>query len=220
MLLSRVMIGFLVFIGLPTYAMTIKAPDLAENGAVIPVTVNLDKPLTAGQHLDLLVNGALAAQVKVVQGKITAFATRVKGSQNNTTIAARVIANGSELDSASRNVSVSITPPVGGSPTSVGLMKVRAQNGDLKVLMNSENGFAGTLVLQGAGFRVEISGSSVISKNPLIGVNGDFSDQITASIDGRTQLAAPVTAKPEIVQPATQPGGIGAGYDPRAARGK
>ena len=37
--------------------MTIKAPDLAENGAVIPVEINLDKPLTAGQRLELLVNG-------------------------------------------------------------------------------------------------------------------------------------------------------------------
>lgn len=219
MFLNRALIGFLVVAGVPAYAMTINAPDRAENGAVIPVEINLDKPLTAGQRLELLVNGELAAQVKVVEGKLTAFSTRVKGSQSNTTITARVVANGSELDSASRNVVLTIPPIVGGSPTAVGDMKVRTQNGDIKLLMTSENGFAGTLVLKDTGFRAEISGSSVLSKNPLVSVRGEFSDQITASIGGKTQAAAQAAAKPVIAQPAAQPGGIGAGYDPRAARG-
>lgn len=218
MFLNRVLIGFLVLAGVPAYAMAIKAPDLAENGAVIPVEINLDKPLTAGQRLELLVNGELAAQIKVVEGKLTAFSTRVKGSQSNTTITARVMANGSAIDSASRSVTLTISPLVGGSPTAVGDMKVRAQNGDLKVLMTSENGFAGPLVLKDTGFRAEISGSSVISKNPFVSVRGEFSDQLTVSIDGRTQAAAQATTpKPVIAQPAAQPGGIGAGYDPRAA---
>lgn len=185
----------------PAHAITIKAPDLAQNGAVIPVEINLDKPLTAGQRLDLLVNGELAAQVKVVEGKLTAFSTRVKGSRNNTTIAARVVVNGSELDSASRNTKVTITAPVGGSPTAVGDMKVRAQSGDLKVLMTSENGFAGTLVLKDTGLRAEISGSSVMAKNPLVSVRGNFSDQVTAAIDGKTpKIASPSrSAAPAVV---------------------
>ena len=182
MFLNRVLIGFLVLAGVPAYAMTIKAPDLAESGRGITVAINLDKPLTAGQRLDLLVNGELAAQVKVVQGKLTAFTTRVKGSQNNTTITARVIANGSELDSASRNVVVTLTVPVGGSPTSARNFKSAPRNGIFKLLMSSENGFSGTLVLQDTGFRVEISGSPSISKDPFISVDGEFSDQLTAHI--------------------------------------
>lgn len=190
MFISRSLIVFLALAGIPAYAMTIKAPDIAENGAVIPVEIKLDKPLTAGQHLDLLVNGTLAAQVRVVEGKLSAFSARVKGAQNNTTIAARVIANGSELDSASRNTKVTIIAPAGGSPTVVGDMKVRVQSGDLRVVMVSENGFSGPLVLQDSGFRAEISGSSALAKNPFIGVNGKFSNQLTVSIDGLHQAAA------------------------------
>jgi hypothetical protein len=143
--------------------------------------------MTAGQSLELLVNGEPAAQVRVMEGNLFLFSTRVKGAQNNTTITARVIANGRELDSASRNVEVRIIAPVGGSPTSTGAMKVRTQSGDFKVLMSSENGFAGTLVVQDAGFRAEISGSTVISRNPYVGVMGEFSGQVSASINEQMQ---------------------------------
>lgn len=208
MFLNRVLLVFLVFIGLPAYAMTIKAPDIAENGAVVPVEIRLDRPMTAGQSLELLVNGEPAAQVRVMEGKLSLFSTRVKGAQNNTTITARVIANGRELDSASRNVVVNLTGPVGGTPTSVGYMRVRTASGDLKMLMNSENGFAGTLVVQDAGFRAEISGSAVLSRNPFVGLKGEFSDQVSASIDGRTQQDV-VKAQPS----------LGAGDDPQVVGG-
>ncbi len=179
------------------HAMSIKAPDLAENGAVIPVEIRPDNPLTAGQHLELLVNGQLAAQVRVVEGKLSLFSTRVKGNQKPTIITARAIANGREIDSTSKEVKITILASVEGSPTSVTSQKMRAQSGDIKVLMNSENGFAGTLVLQDAGFRVEISGTSVISKNPYINVKGEFSDQVTASINGQTpQPVAMPNVKP------------------------
>lgn len=213
MFLSRVLIVFLVFIGLPVYAMTIKAPDIVENGAVVPVEIRLDRPMTAGQILELLVNGEPAAQVRVMEGKLSLFSARVRGSQSNTSIVARVIANGRELDSASRNVEVRIIAPVGGTPTSVENTKVRAQSGDLKMLMNSANGFAGTLVVQDAGFRVEISGSAVISRNPFVGLKGEFSDRVSASINAsnswQTQQSGYAKAEPS----------LGAGDDPEVVGG-
>jgi predicted secreted protein len=183
MFLRRALIVFLVLVDVPAYAMVIKAPDIAENGAVIPVEIKLDKPMTAGQHLDLQVNGELAARVRVMEGKLSTFSTRVQAAHNDTVIAARVMANGSEIESASRNVHVTITAQINGLPTSVGSMKERKSNGEIKLLLNSENGFAGTLVLQDTGFHVEISGSSIIAKNPLVSASGEFSDQITASFN-------------------------------------
>lgn len=189
MFLSKVLIIFLLLVVAPVFAIQISAPDRAENGAVIPVAIKLDKPLLAGQQLDLLVNGETAAQVKVVSGKLSAFSTRVKGSQNTTTVAARIHANGSELDSASQNITVTITAPMVSSPTVASIMKVKAQNGEIKLLMTSENGFAGIIFLQDTGFHVEISGSSVISKNPYISANGEFSDQATASFIAQSSTA-------------------------------
>ncbi len=213
MFLSKLLVFILALAGMPAYAMTIKAPDIAENGAVIPVEILPDRPLTAGQRIDLLVNGEPVAQVRVITGSLSAFSTRVKGTQLNTTISARVIANGGEIDAASRNIAVTISVTASGAPTVVGDMRVRALNGDLKVLMTSENGFSGILILQDTNFRVEISGTAGIARHPMVGVKGDFTDQATASMDGQTQQ--PV-AKPAVAQPAAQPG---ADYDPRAARG-
>lgn len=182
MFLSRVLIIFLFLVGVPAYAMTVKVTDRAEAGGTIPVAINLDQPLTEGQHLDLLVNGELAAQVKVLKGKLTAFSTRIKGTKSNTTITVRVVANERVIDSISRNIDVGFTVAVDGSPSSARHIKAVAQNGIVKLLISSENGFSGTLILQDTGFLVEISGSSVISRNPYISVNGEFTDQLTAHI--------------------------------------
>jgi predicted secreted protein len=194
----------------PANAMMIEAPDIAENGSVIPVKITLDQPMTTGQRLDLLVNGELAAQVRVVEGKLTFFTTRVKGSKNNTTIVARVIANGRELDSGSLNVVVNGTVTVSGTPSAASpQLTVRTQPGDIKLLMASPNGFAGTLVVQDAGFRAEVSGSAVISRNPFVALKGEFSDQVSASIDGRTQQDVVARAQPS----------AGAGDDPKVVGG-
>lgn len=198
MLLNRVLIVFLILAGVPAYAMLIKAPDTAENGAVIPVDIKLSTPMSAGQRLDLLVNGELAVQVRVVEGRLSGFSTRVKGSQSNTTITARVIANGSAIDSATYNINVGVPAQASGSPTIVGGVRERKLNGEIILLMQSENGFAGTLVLQDTGFRAEINGSSVMPKNPFIGVKGEFSENLTATIHGQVSLAvtpSPAAAK-------------------------
>jgi hypothetical protein len=189
----------------PVNAMRVVAPNIAENGYVVPVEVRLDRPMTAGQRLDLLVNGEPAAQIRLVEGKLSFFSTRVIGAQSNITITARVIAtNGRELDSASYSSEVRTPVEVSGSTTTVvEPMKVRTQSGDFKVLMTSKNGFAGTLVVQDAGFRAEISGSTLISRNPFIGVKGEFSDQVSASINGQTQHDGGATQPQPVSVPST-----------------
>jgi hypothetical protein len=185
------LIAFLVFAGVPAHALHINAPDRAENGAVIHVEITFDQPLTAGQSLDLLVNDQLAAQVRMVKGKLSAFTTRVQGSRSNTTIAARALGtSGNEIGRTSRGVRLTILAPVSGSPTTARVAKAQTQNGNIKILMAAENGFTGPLVLQDTGFHAEIFGSASLARNPFIGLKGDFSDQVTASINGRTQNAS------------------------------
>jgi len=174
----------------PAHALTLKAPDVAENGAVIPVDVTLNSPLTAGQQLEVMVNGQVAARVRVSKGKVRSFNTRVKGSHNSTTIAARVMAGGREVDSGSRNLRVTMPAQVTGSPSAAGPIKMRSGGGSVRLLITSQNGYAGTLVLNGSDLQVEIDGSTSMSRNPLIGVGGDFSGNVTASINGNTTVAA------------------------------
>lgn len=187
-------------------ALQLVAPDVAENGAVIPVEVRLDRPLTAGQQIDLIVNGQPTAQLRVVEGSVSFFATRVKGSRNPSTITARVLAGGRETGSVSRDVTVTIPATVGGSPTPVGPIKVRNSGGDVKLLLSSENGFPGALVLQGAGFHVEVSGGASMSRFPFVGIKGNVSGEVTASLSGQTMKMADSATSGPRHEPSSSPG--------------
>ncbi len=181
MLQSRALAAILMLAGVPAHAMTIQAGNLAENGAAIAVEFKPDRPLTAGQRLDVLVNGELATQVRIVSGTVTTFSTRVKGPQGNTTVTGRVVANGSVLDSGSRNIRVIGPVPSSGPATAPASVRVRNLQGRVAVLLSSENGFSGTVVFQGSNFRAEVTGSPLLSKDPLFQIRGEFTGQIAAS---------------------------------------
>jgi len=200
MRLTKALTALLFLVGAPAEAMIIHAPDMAEHGGVIPVEIRPGKPLSAGQRLVLMVNGETAAQFRVVKGTLTAIVTRIKGTRNITTVVARVVAGGSEMDSGSRNIRVNLTVPDGGPATAPGGVMMRNRGGgDVLMRLSSANGFSGTLLLQGNGLLVEITGSLLLTANPIIGVRGDFSGQVTASINGQTRQA---TANPREDNPA------------------
>lgn len=188
----------LLLLSSSVFALQIATPDVAENGAVIPVTIRLDTPLTAGQQLQVIVNDVLTAQVKVQEGKISSFTTRVKGAQNNTVITANVISNGVVQDSGNRELKVTITAAVSGTASAPGgNMRTKKSPGEIKLLMMAENGFADAIVLQDSGFKAEIVGSNGISKNPFITITGNFTDQIsvtTGSISVSTPPSASTTS--------------------------
>ena len=58
--------------------MKIRAPDVAENGNVVPVSVKLFSPMFPGQTLKIFSNGELATSVRTVGLSITTFSTRVR----------------------------------------------------------------------------------------------------------------------------------------------
>ncbi len=191
--LFKVLFISLVFGCTPVCAMQIIAPDKAENGAVIPVEVKFDKPLISGQRLELWVNDKLATHVGIVEGEISNFKIRVKSSSIKTTIKARILGGGNDGSIVSKNVIVTVVSSIGGSPSSVTALKEKKINGEIKLLMDSMNGFAGMLVLKDNGFNAEITGSAGVSKNPFVSVKGKFTDKITAKMkqgDGQaTELA-------------------------------
>lgn len=205
MLLGRVVTLVSVLAAAPVHALTIKAPESAENGAVIPVEVLPTSPLTSGHQLELLVNGQLAAQLKVVTGKVTAFQTRVKGTRNETVISARVLVNGGEREQGARTVKVVALAPASGAATPIENLKVRTLSGEVKVLVASANGYSGALVLQGAGFRAEVIGSSHLARNPFVGLKGDIAGQVTASIDGQSVSVAQASPPPSAATSPTPP---------------
>lgn len=98
----------------PSSKVSIKAPEIAENGAVVPVTIEVDSPMTASSyvktiHLFATQNGnsrCAAVHLTPANGKAY-FSTRIKlGKSQDVTVVAEM-SDGTFL-SASQNVKVTI----------------------------------------------------------------------------------------------------------------
>jgi len=98
----------------PSSKVSLKAPEIAENGAVVPVTIEVDSPMTAGNyvktiHLFATQNGnsrCAAIHLTPANGKAY-FATRIKLGKSQDVTAIAEMSDGTFL-SASQNVKVTI----------------------------------------------------------------------------------------------------------------
>jgi len=203
MYLIRSLILLLLFYCAPVFALNLKAPDIAENGAVIPITVGLDNPLVAGQELDILVNDEVAARFRVFEGQTTSLSTRVMSFQRSASVSASVIDinNRREIDRADKTIKVTIpSSPHKGDPTVIGKLRERIKNGQYKALLSAGNGFIGTLDLKGSGYHAAFIGSRIITKNPYLGVNGNFSDKLASIVDPKATTGSVDTSLANITR--------------------
>jgi len=98
----------------PSSKVSIKAPEIAENGAVVPVTVEVDSPMTATNyvktiHIFATQNGnsrCAAIHLTPANGKAY-FSTRIKLGKSQDITAVAEMSDGTFL-SASQNIKVTI----------------------------------------------------------------------------------------------------------------
>jgi len=150
----------------------VKAPEIAENGAVVPVEITFNPPLQAGEGVDVRVNGALATALVVQEGQVATWLLRLQFPASGTVQVqagsstaekfVKVTVGGS-LDSMA-NVAL-FTPEVAGS------FKIRTTTGDTRLLLSGALK-AGRLLVSGSGFRVAVSGSPYVARNPYFGFKG------------------------------------------------
>jgi sulfur-oxidizing protein SoxY len=91
----------------PTEAIQIKAPDIAENGAVVPVTVSTD--LANPESISILADGnptPLAANFVLAANTVGSVSTRIKMGKTSNVVA--VVKAGGKLYSARKEVKVTI----------------------------------------------------------------------------------------------------------------
>jgi sulfur-oxidizing protein SoxY len=88
-------------------AIKIKAPDIAENGAVVPVSVSTD--MAGVESIALLAEGnntPLVATFMLGEGAVADVSTRIKMGKTSDVIA--VVKSGGKLHSARKSVKVTI----------------------------------------------------------------------------------------------------------------
>lgn len=159
----------------------IKAPDIAENGAVVPVEVSASRSFANGERLYLVVNDSfIGASLTPVDSRVQLFlSTRVKMPGTGLLKAVLVDASG-QMHIAAKEVKVTIgaNPSESFGKPEVGPMRMRVFNTggavEIKSLMNSSQNpemYIKTVSYLVDGAKVaEVGLTPASSKNPYIGI--------------------------------------------------
>jgi len=180
-----------------TGKLTLKAPDVAENGTVVPVTMSLDVPLEAGDKLYLDAGDGNISHLVEVSGSITLESLSVRVRKQANKIKARVIrANGGEIE-ATKYIDgpVDKSVPTYGSNTG-SKCKKRKKNDQIKMLCRNDmamKGFIESVVYNFPDGQISLFVTPYASKNPYFGLKGGFNaEDAEVTIDTSTVKYTPV----------------------------
>ncbi len=191
---------------------SVSAPDVADNGALVQVDVAFSPPLLKGEQAVVLIEEKEAMRlVNDNVGAVSKLSSRFKMSKTGDIVVSVSRKNNiSEL--ARRNVQVKIGRESGGVPTIIVKdrgYKERISAGVYKALAAAPNGFGNTLVLEDARFKVYLTGSNLVSENPYIGIEGNFTNGLRSSFidkppailqEVKQTQEAPTTISPVITE--------------------
>lgn len=183
MSLNRIVVLFSLLVATPVHALTIEAPNRIENGALIPIKIFPTKPVTPGQQIDVLVDGQVAAKLKVLTGNVTSLEVRVKSLQKGSVVSARIVENSNEREKASQKLNIGYGVRTNTTLTRANSVKLKTSKGSAQVLVMSQNGFLGTLVLKGSGFHVQVTSGPAMTMNPYIKLAGSIEGELTSSVE-------------------------------------
>lgn len=91
----------------PSDKVKLEAPEIAENGAVVPITVSTSLPNVTSISVLVLENPyTLAASYKIPEGTLPSVASRLKMAKTSNVVA--VVESGGKLYSATKEVKVTV----------------------------------------------------------------------------------------------------------------
>jgi hypothetical protein len=154
----------------PLRGVTLYAPDVAENGAVVPVGINVGSGLRPGQVLELFVGDALAAHVQVQKGVMIEFQTRVILPHTGVVVSARQ----GGLVLASKQVQVgSPGTPFASAGFNGDPMRLRLSADVLRSLVAATSVADGTTRMTSDNLAVQVHNTGYIAKNPFYSFKAD-----------------------------------------------
>ena len=160
---------------------TIKAPKVVENAAVVPVTAVFNNRVNTKDKIKLYVNGKLAFQANPKKGSyIDQISTRVRLKKKDNRIKVKVIrADGSIETKTSKTIYTDNPSKIPGYFDSSKKSKFKEKNGDIKMLFKNKMGTGKhiwKIKLTSNSGEVFIKLSPLLSKNPYIKIKGNHSD--------------------------------------------
>lgn len=150
---------------------TIRAPDIAANGAVVPVDASFSPPLRVGDIAEVRVGNHVASILEVLDGEVSLWSLRLAMPATGVI---RVHSSGGGAAEKSIEVTVGAdNARIAADPSLLDLnsAKIRTKSGETRMLIAGRFS-RGKLSISGLGFRVAVSGSSYLSFNPVMGFQG------------------------------------------------
>ncbi|GAB6051223.1 hypothetical protein JCM17960_00430 [Magnetospira thiophila] len=168
--------------------LTLKAPDIAENGAVVPVSVDLDRPLAGGDVLRLSSNGHHAMDIQADQAVgLKQVSTRLKFDRTGD-FEAVVLRGGQSVAMGSQRIKITIgDSPRNGTNSGETTIRHRANGETIKILLKHgmyANDYLKELVVRADGGNIIAKLTPWVSMNPYFGFTASRSLQ-TAKISAR-----------------------------------
>lgn len=153
-------------------------PNTKINGMVVPSEAVFSPALKQGESAVVVINGKTAMRLNVLEGQVTKLSTRFKLSTSSDITYERQ-ASGVSQESAKKYVNVKdgVEPsgPASNLVKNTGNFKEKITGGSYKCIALTKNGFGNTFVLQDDGFKIELTGSNIVSNHLYIGIEGNFS---------------------------------------------
>lgn len=149
---------------------SVRAPDIAENGAVVPVSITLASPMMSGETLNIFSNGNLAASVYPDGLSITSFSTRVR-MMGSGVIRVQLTRQQGNVIEAEKHVHITLGATIPDSGSSAVRLRQRVRDNVVKVLFT--NRMAGSGHIRQMNFQsnigmVTVEATPYMSQNPYV----------------------------------------------------
>lgn len=159
--------------------LTVKAPDIAENGAVVPVAIKLDSPLVSGDKLTINTPSRQGVAVFEVTGRtgLTLASTRVRMMATGY-VEAVVHRRDGSVEQERKNVEVTIGARIPDTGSSAIKERIRARRNNIKMLISNKmarDGYIRNLEVTVDNGTIKGALSPYLSQNPYFGFTGSFS---------------------------------------------
>lgn len=153
----------------------VSAPDIAENGAVVPVAARFDPPLRSGETAEIYFDSMLVTRLSVLDGELSNFSTRFRLASGT------ILVRASDNSSGAKSIAVTKVgddrllarkPPslLEGPFIQQATTRIRVDDGVARMLaIGTFSG--GRLEVSSSNMKVAMTGSTFYSLNPFFQFN-------------------------------------------------
>lgn len=148
----------------------LQVPTVIENGAVVPVNIRFDPPLTRGKSFSIFFNKEAVANITIQEGQLIEFMTRLKMSEEITTTSVKC----SNCTGDNITSEVKLTAPLSTVNSMPEKILLNSRPGIIRVLVTARNTINGNFGLVANGLNINVVLTKNLVSNPFFSFRGSI----------------------------------------------